>query len=78
MSRRKDWRRSKWREVEEPAPAPVRIWREVLDHRTGEVRVEEPIVISPLSRLMNAIYKQPLRSWSTAEALRRYAQRDSE
>ena len=38
-------------------PAPVRIWREVEDHTTGRVTIEHPVELSPISVMMNRLYK---------------------
>ena len=47
---------------------PVRIWREVVDKRTGEVREEAAAEPSELELLMNAIYRRPLpRGWAARE-----------
>jgi len=38
-------------------PGPVRIYREVIDKRTGRVHVEAPVELSPISVMMNRLYK---------------------
>lgn len=60
MSRRRDWRRSKWVEVEPPPLRPARIWREVVDKRTGETRVELPLRLSRVSLMLNQLYQRPV------------------